>query len=138
MFVVGRIDSSGSFDRLFAPGLGWRRIRRGTYLVGDSIRWIAKGGDTLELHHKQDPTEDCVRTYRMKRGWIVTNARSEAVALEAAPSLARRIDSLLRLGPSFAYTVQGFNATLDPDACDYVPGAVDRILEEAAAGLRKP
>ena len=29
-----------------------------------------------------------MRTYRMERGWIVTNSRSEAVAIEAAPSLA--------------------------------------------------
>lgn len=126
---VGRIDSSGAFSPLFAPGLAWKRIQFDTYLIGDSIRWIARGGDTIELRYKPEPTDKCVRKYRIRNGWTVTNSHFQAVALEAAPIFARRIDSLLRLGPSFAYVVQGFDATVDPDECEYVPGAIDEFLK---------
>lgn len=134
--TTGRIDSSSRFDHLFQSGLAWKRIQRGTYLTGDSIRWIAKGRDTIEIQRKQDPSEKCVRKYRIRHGWLVVNSRSEVVALQDAPSIAARIDSLMRLGHSFGYTVQGFDATMDPDECEYIPNAVDEILRNALRNQR--
>lgn len=129
--VVGRIDSSGHFGRLFQPSLAWKRVRRGTYLIGDSIHWIANERDTIEIQHKQVPTQACVRKYRIRNGWLVLNSHAQVVALEDAPSIAARIDSLLRLGPSFAYTETGFDATIDPDECEFIPNAIDAILRSA-------